>query len=189
MEVSAAHQGSSQYQAEAAIKHGERVILHVNGPVTAALSSKKTHIETQLRVAAMNGSPYTVTTAVIFAPNKQKLALDLLSQQQRIVAIEWNMAAQSNEETHIDFKLELPTLIKKSVNVVISEKLLHLSFDQLVRPKSSPQSVKGFVDIDYESKRAQAQLSWDADRSPNKKIKAEAMIVGGSSTLENSLIQ
>lgn len=190
IEASAAHQGSSKYQVEAAFKHGEKTIVHMEGPVTAMLSSKITHIQTELRVTCMDGTPHTVSTSVIFAPSKQVLAFEVKKSQARLLAIEWNMASQNKKETNIAFKLELPSLIEKSVSVIISEKLLHVTFNFAIMPKSSsPQRMKGFADIDYEGKKAQAEFAWDADRNPNKKLKVEANIVSGSSTLRNSVIK
>nr|ACU51164.1 vitellogenin [Pandalus japonicus] len=188
VDASATHQGSSQYQIGVGVKHGESVILHVEGPFTAKLSSRLTQLQTQLRISCMNGKPSTISTSVVLAPGKQSVAFELVNNPDRLMAVEWNMVTQNEQETRMDFKLILPSMIEKSINVIISEKVLHWSVNMLVMPKSSsPLRMKGFVDVDFVSKKAQVEFAWDAD-PPNKKVKAEVAMISGSSTLQNTVI-
>nr|WEU75127.1 vitellogenin 1a [Macrobrachium rosenbergii] len=190
IEASAAGQGSSQYQVRAMAKHGESPIFHVEGPVTAMLSPKNTHLKAELRAVLLRSQPHTVTASLVMMHGKQAFVVELKDREERLINVQWNMATRDGQETNLDFKILIPSMIEKTVNVIVSEKILHLTFNQLIGPKSSsPLRRKGFLDVDFEGKRANAEFAWDADRNPNKKIKAEVKMVNPLSTLRDCVIQ
>nr|UWT50543.1 vitellogenin [Hippolyte inermis] len=191
LKATASSQGSSKYMVDAHAKHGGNSVVTIEGPVTARLSTEASQtfeLSTQLRVTFINSSPYGLKTSVSMSPRDQLVQLKLTKNSEDLMDFSWTMKTQDGQQTSMDVELNLPSLIKKSVNVIISEKVFHLSANQVLMPKSSPIRMKGFVDVDFEAKKAQVDFAWDADRSPNKKVKAEVSIIGGSSTIRDSII-
>ncbi|XP_068203508.1 vitellogenin-like [Palaemon carinicauda] len=190
LEASAAGQGSSQYQVKAVAKHGESNILQVEGPLTAMLSSKNTQLKTEMNVVLLRCQPYTVSTSLVSMHGKQAFTFELKNKKGRLIATEWNMANQDGKETNVQFRIIVPSMVEKTIIVIVSEKVLHLSFNQVITPKSSsPLRRRGFFDIDFESKKANAEFAWDVDRNPNEKIQAEVRLINPSATLRDCVIQ
>nr|AHD26978.1 vitellogenin 2 [Pandalus japonicus] len=189
-EASAAHQGNSQYQIEAGAHHGQSVIFQVEGPVTARISSRMTELQTKLKVVCMRSQPFTVSTSVVSAQGKMAVAFELVNQSERMIAVEWNMASQDEQQTKMNIKLNIPSMIENNrIDAIISRKHIQLSFNNVVSPKSSsPRRVKGFTDVDFENKKVKADLFWDADKEPNMKLTMEGTIVSSSSTPQQTIV-
>ena len=185
-EASAAHQGSSEYQIQASAKHAEHPVIQAEGSVIIQFSSKQVQFQPTLRFKWMDSEPFTVVSSVIFAPKKQLLALDLKTQQGLVIATKWNMDTKDNQETELDFSVNIPLVIEKSTQVIFRRKAIHVAINDVILPKSSPMKFKGFIDLDYEGKKAKCDLVWDTTRTQNNKLTAEVAIEG---TLQHAVIE
>ncbi|XP_066964615.1 vitellogenin-like [Macrobrachium rosenbergii] len=189
-QASATHQGSSNYQIEVSAKHSGKALIQVEGPVTVHLSSKLTQLHFQLSFVFLYSRPYSVKTAIVFGPQKQLLSFELGNQSEYPTQIEWSMSTHDGQETRMNFRADLPHLIKKSVSVFVSEKTLHLTIDDVLLPKSSaPLKFKGFLDIEFENKKVMCDFTWDSEETQDNKFKADISLVSASSTLQNSFLQ
>nr|WRM33328.1 vitellogenin 6a [Palaemon carinicauda] len=189
-QASATNQGASNYQVEISGKHGGKAFIHVQGPVTVHLSSKLTHFQAQLGFVFFGSQPQSFKTAIIFGPKKQLLSFELSNQSQRHIHMEWSMSTQDSQETTVGFKADLPSLIKKSVIILMSRTTFHLSVDDVLAPTSTNQlMLKGFLDIDFENKKAACKFTWDSEETKDNTFKAAVGLASASSTLQDSVFQ
>ncbi|XP_042241489.1 vitellogenin-like [Homarus americanus] len=174
-------QGQDSYMVEAALKHGESVILHVQGPLTLRLTSQVVQLQTDMKITTMTSQQLKLTSMFFFGENKQMLSI-VVSTQEPIFILEWNMKSGSSQGTVIGVRFLLPALIDNKVDAIIQERLGHVSFNTQLLPKSSSaRRIKGFTDIDLQNKKWTADFSWDADNDQNKKISLDTTMISSPS--------
>nr|AAG17936.1 vitellogenin [Cherax quadricarinatus] len=175
-------QGPGRYVVEAAIQHGDPVIFQAEGPVTAKISSDSAKLQTDIRFITISRQPFKLSSNFVFAKNKQVLSLELIKQREPVFVAEWNIKSGSSQGTTIGIKFQLPALVDKKLDAIISNKLIHVSFDTQFLPKSSaPRRIKAFTDIDFENKKWMADFAWDADRDQSKKIILDTNVISNPS--------
>nr|XP_053642614.1 vitellogenin-like [Cherax quadricarinatus] len=175
-------QGPGRYVVEAAIQHGDLVIFQAEGPVTAKISSDSAKLQTDIRFITISRQPFKLSSNFVFAKNKQVLSLELIKQREPVFVAEWNIKSGSSQGTTIGIKFQLPALVDKKLDAIISNKLIHVSFDTQFLPKSSaPRRIKAFTDIDFENKKWMADFAWDADRDQSKKIILDTNVISNPS--------
>ncbi|XP_053642616.2 vitellogenin-like [Cherax quadricarinatus] len=174
-------QGQDRYMVRAALNHGERMLLRAHGPVTAMLSSDMTKLETHIKLITITNEELKISSNFVFAKNQHVLSVEL-STRELVFAAEWKIKFSSSQGTTIGIKFQLPALVDKKLDAIISDKLIHVSFDIQFLPKSSsPRRIKAFTDIDFENKKWMADFAWDADRVQRKKIILDTNVISNSS--------
>ncbi|KAK7073985.1 hypothetical protein SK128_003742 [Halocaridina rubra] len=185
-------QGNHQYQLQAALKHGHRVILEVQGPVIAKFTREIKQLHADVRVSSMESEPQRISCTFISARNKQVIGVEWKEQerQESSFAVEWNMSAENEHETKTEFKFILPNMMENKINAIVSPRHMQVSFNSLVSPNTSgKRRIKGFTDIDFTNKKVKADLYWDADRDKEKKFTTEMIIMSTISNPQHTTIQ
>ncbi|XP_063602733.1 vitellogenin-like [Penaeus indicus] len=167
-----------RYMLEAAIKHGQHMILEANGPIMARVASKIAKLQANIKLSALASEPYIIGANVVFGNKKQVIAMEIKEREEPLFGVEWKMVRESSEKTTVGVAFVLPALIENKVDAVITEEIVHVNFNNLVLPKtSSRRRVKGFADVNIAEKRANVELSWDADNAPGKKLALDASLI------------
>nr|AAM48287.1 vitellogenin [Metapenaeus ensis] len=172
-----------RYILEAAIRHGQRTLLEATGPVVARFSSKIAKVQANIKLVAFNTEPYIFATNLVFGNKKQVIALEIKERQEPVFGAEWKMVRENSEKTSFGVVLLLPALMENKIDAVITEELIHVSFNNLLLPKRpSERRVKGFVDVNLTEKNTNVEFAWDADRNPQKKLAVDAALISSPET-------
>nr|BAD98732.1 vitellogenin [Penaeus japonicus] len=182
IEATAEEETGGRYALESAIKYGERTVFEVTGPVMARFTSKTAKLQANIKLSAMASEPYIIGANFVFGNKKQMIAMEIKEREEPVFGVEWKMVQESAEKTTLSIAFVLPALIENKVDAVITEDLVHVSFNNLVLPKTSyRRRVKGFADVNIGEKRANVEFSWDADKSPEKKLVVDASLISSPS--------
>ncbi|XP_042892354.1 vitellogenin-like [Penaeus japonicus] len=182
IEATAEEETGGRYALESAIKYGERTVFEVTGPVMARFNSKTAKLQANIKLSAMASEPYIIGANFVFGNKKQMIAMEIKEREEPVFGVEWKMVRESAEKTTLGIAFVLPALIENKVDAVITEDLVHVSFNNLVLPKTSyRRRVKGFADVNIGEKRANVEFSWDADKSPEKKLVVDASLISSPS--------
>lgn len=166
------------YMLEAAIKYGQHMILEANGPIMARLASKIAKLQANIKLSALASEPYIIGANVVLGNKKQVIALEIKEREEPLFGLEWKMVQESSEKTTVGIAFVLPALIENEMDVTITGEFVHVNFNNVVLPKtSSRRRVKGFADVNIAEKRANVELSWDADNAPEKKLALDASLI------------
>ncbi|XP_069164339.1 vitellogenin-like [Procambarus clarkii] len=184
--------GRGHYDLEAALKHGDNVVLMARGPVTAKFSSDSSEFQSDIQLITVTNEPFKIVSRFIFAKNKQLLAFEL-GKQEQLFSTEWIIKSSSSQGTTVGLKFFLPALVDSKLDAIINQKHIHVSLNTQILPKSSShRRIKAFTDIDLEAKKWKADLAWDADRDPSKKISLDTVVIispshPGSASIQGSV--
>lgn len=171
-----------RYLAEAALRHGDHVVLQVDGPLLAKLAHSVIQLQADVKMDALPAGPHRMSTTVILAANKRVLSFELNNQRKPIFSTELNLSLESSKMTRIITTLYIPSLIDHRLEAVIKSIVLHLNLNTTVLPTTSlARRIKSFVDVDLEHQRLKGELSWDADGNPRRKVSGEAELTTTSS--------
>lgn len=172
-----------KFTLEAALKHGQYMLLQVDGPVTFILTPQRQDVAAEVKVAILDMEPHIISGAIFVASNKQVLALELKNRQESLFAYEWKVTPVEGRKTATSTKLIVPAFIEFLLNTDVMEDNVHISFNTAILPKSeSAYRVKGFADVDSGEKKINAEIAWDVDRESNKKIVFDANMISNPST-------
>ncbi|KAK3883084.1 hypothetical protein Pcinc_012578 [Petrolisthes cinctipes] len=173
-EAKAAGQGGPQYSVKVGLTHGGRSILLIQGPVTVDISPRNTKFQSDLTI----NSDKRLATTFINQDNKQVVSVRLEKQQQPIMVIEWNIKSGSSQGSKINSRFLLPRIIDTSMDVMITENVIHISTNNLLVPNTDlARRVKAFTDINLDSKQWQGAFAWDADKDQSKKASIQAQVI------------
>nr|UFQ72465.1 vitellogenin 3 [Procambarus clarkii] len=169
-------QGEDSFMLDANLKHEDRLVLQVQGPVTVKFSSGTSQLQTNFKFTTLTNEPIKLAFNFAFAKNKQVISI-AVSKQEPIFTSEWNIKSSSSQGTTVGVKFFLPAMVDNKLDATISQKHIHVSLNTQILPKSSSRRrIKAFTDIDLEAKKWKADLAWDADRDPSKKISLDTTI-------------
>ena len=180
--ASAERQGQD-YRTEAVVKHGSQILVQLQGPVTYINSPSLTKMGVDMKV----NNVYQFVSSLEFEEGKQAFLLNIKKQQEVLTALEFTVKITPSQGPSLQARAYLPALFDIKTEVSISETVIHGSTNTLMLPhSSSPQRIKGFMDINFENKQGQVMMLWNADRDPSKKIGVDAVIVpeSGSTTAQ-----
>nr|UFQ72463.1 vitellogenin 1 [Procambarus clarkii] len=172
-ESKAAEQGEDQYMLQAAIKHGELILLRAQGPLTATFSSNVTILKTDIKLELF-GRVHRVAATLNHSEHRLLMDLDVKNERQSLLSCEWNMLTEPNiEKTTIGFKFLLPVLMDSRVDAIVGKRVIYLNTDTLLFPQSSfHRRIISGLDLDFEHYIVATHVSWDADADPNKRLSA-----------------
>ncbi|XP_047488685.1 vitellogenin [Penaeus chinensis] len=174
-------EAEGRYTLESAITYGQRTVLEVSGPIMARFSSKIAKLQANIKLRAMASQPYIIGANVAFGSKKQMIAMEIKDRSEPLIGLEWKMVRESSEKTTVGIVFVLPALIENKIDAEITDGLIHVSFNNLVLPKtSSRRRVKGFADVHIAGKKANVEFSWDADNAPEKKLVLDASLISST---------
>nr|WEU75130.1 vitellogenin 3 [Macrobrachium rosenbergii] len=178
-EIKLEGQGSGRYHIQTALRHGGQTLVEGDGTSTAEFGPIREQFEIDLRVVTLVSEPHRISFACIRERNKKELSFEVKDQEQPLIGLQWELSSEGERETKAHFTFLLPSLMVNKVDAIISHENIQVSFNSLVSPKNSPRRVKGFANIDFENKRAKADVLWNADQDPNEKLSIEGTVLGG----------
>lgn len=181
-----------KYAIESALKHGQHMLLQLDGPVTYIYSPRKLKFEAELKVAMLDMEPHIISTTMLGSNNKQIIAFEMKNRQESLFAFKWMLTSEVGPEQKIisNTKLIVPALMEFLFDISLIQDNIHVSLNTAVLPKSeSAHRIKTFVDIDGENKKINAEFAWDADHNPVRKLIVDAYVISSSSDLGHASIQ
>ncbi|XP_064080217.1 vitellogenin-like isoform X2 [Macrobrachium nipponense] len=171
-------QGSGRYHIQTALSHGSQILAEGDGILTAEFGPDRKQFEIDLRTVTLVSELHRISFSCIRERNKKVLSLEVKDQEQPLIGLNWELSSESERATEAHFTFLLPSLIVDKIDAIISHENIQVSFNSLVSPKNSPRRVKGFANIDFESKSAMADVLWNADQDPNEKLSVEGTVLG-----------
>lgn len=181
-----------KYAIEAALKHGQRMLLQLDGPITYIYSPRKLKFEAELKVATLDMEPHIISTTLLGSSNKQILAFEMKNRRESLFAFKWTLSSEvgPGQKTTSNTKLVVPALMEFLFDISLIQNNVHVSLNTAVLPKSeSAHRIKSFVDVDGENKKVTAEFAWDADGNPERKFVVDANVISSSSDLGHASVQ
>nr|QXJ08928.1 vitellogenin [Penaeus merguiensis]QXJ08931.1 vitellogenin [Penaeus merguiensis] len=170
--------GEGRYMLESAIKYGQQILLHANGPIVAKFTNNAVKLQTDMKIAELTNEPYTIGINIIFANKKQVFVMEIKGREEPVFGVEWKLVRESPQKTTVDLGVVLSTLIDNKISAVITEELIHVSFNNDVLPNTPlHRRVKGFVDVNITEKKANINFSWDVDNDATRKLIIDAALI------------
>lgn len=183
MAARAMRQGEG-YMVDAAVLRGGQSIVKLQGPVTFIRTPELTKLATNIKINDI----YQWVSVHEFQEGKDSCFVELKKQQEVLLSFKLNTNILVSQSSSLQARVYLPQLCDAKTDVSISESVVHASTDLLLLPRSSsPRRIKAFTDVNFDSKKGQIMVLWNADHDPSQKIAVDATIMpeSGSQTRSN----
>lgn len=182
--------GEGRYMLESAIKYGQQILLHANGPIVAKFTNNAIKLQTDMKITEVTSEPYIIGINIIFGNKKQVFVMELKGREEPVFGVEWKMVRESPQKTTVDAGVVLATLIDYKISAVITEELIHVNFNNIVLPKTPlHRRVKGSIDVNITEKKANVNFFWDADNDARKKLTVDATLISSPTNPGHAEIQ
>lgn len=172
------------YMVDAAVLRGGQTIVKLQGPVTFIKTPELTKLATNIKINDI----YQWVSVHEFQKGKDSCFMELKKQQEVLGSFMLNTKFLVSQTQSLQARVYLPRLCDAKTDVSISESVVHASTDLLLLPRSSsPRRIKAFTDVNFDSKKGQMMVLWNADHDSSQKIAVDATIMpeSGSQTRSN----
>lgn len=169
------------FMVDAAALHGGQTIVKLQGPVNFIQTPQLTKLATNIKINDI----YQWVSVHEFQEGKDSCFIELKKQQEVLASFMLNTKIVGSQRPSLQARVYLPPLFDAKTDVSISESVVHASTDLLLLPRSSSsRRIKAFVDVNFDSKKGQMMVLWNADHDPSQKIAVDATIIpeSGSQT-------
>ncbi|XP_050717478.1 vitellogenin-like [Eriocheir sinensis] len=172
------------YMVDAAVLRGGQTIVKLQGPVTFIKTPELTKLATNIKINDI----YQWVSVHEFQKGKDSCFMELKKQQEVLGSFMLNTKFLVSQTPSLQARVYLHRLCDAKTDVSISESVVHASTDLLLLPRSSsPRRIKAFTDVNFDSKKGQMMVLWNADHDSSQKIAVDATIMpeSGSQTRSN----
>nr|UKG18870.1 vitellogenin [Neocaridina davidi] len=177
-EAKLTRQEEDNFMLEAAFQHDQKFIIQMHGPVRASGSLSTSNIEADIKITTLLNSPVKLKFILDWGSKKQLFVVDLRNEREVLFSGDWLLKVERTQEWTIKTKFNFPLITDSNIEVLIRDKAVQISTNNLMFPKSSyARRVKGHIGVNFEELEVKVALAWDADRDRYKKMSVDLKMI------------
>ncbi|KAK7073332.1 hypothetical protein SK128_006664 [Halocaridina rubra] len=175
------NQKDGSFVVQSAFKHGQQLLLDMNGPISFTANLALLAFQADIRIITLTTGPHNIHMVVEFSEIKQCVSFDVKDQTREEFALKYCVDAESPQETVYGIEMFIPTIVDNEFYIIITDTYISVILDTIMFPRTiSPRVIKGLADISIVNQTLKADLTWDGERNPDNKLGVDLAYRGSS---------